>query len=345
MSNAPRIDDIEKKVNASSVNNLFINSAMDFWQRGTSISAPGNTVFYGTADRWAHDVGGGGADGDFERSTDVPNSLFKYSLLATATGDGGDTIMIGQRLEAGDIRPYIGRTMTVSFWAKASSALTHSLSILTPVGAEDTWDTASLVGNTSGGIDIEEFKQNLNFTTSWIRYSYTFVVPATAADGLAITLGQIATAATSDEFYTTGWMLHEGSEIVDFQRAGRNMQDELSMCQRYHVSTNPQARLFAHHGTGFMGNPTLFQGSLTLPVSMRIVPSASLTGAFRISTLATTNPVNNGSLGIGTSGSLFNGNILGFSVSLSSGSATAGQGASMGGANDVTAKFSIDAEL
>jgi len=211
------------------VNNLFINSAMDFWQRtaGTTTQLT-SVVTYSGADRFYMEKAGGSADITCQRSTDTPSSQFKYSMLFTG-GESIDSLDVGQRIEADNIRHLIGKTVTFSCWVKTNNTDQFEIQVQTPVSTtEDSWV------QDNPATDTQEESRIINPSSGvWFRIDKTFVVPANAQYGLSVQLRWETNVDSGDEYYTTGWMLHEGSSVVDFQRAGRNLQDELAMCQRY----------------------------------------------------------------------------------------------------------------
>ena len=216
------------------INNLFINSAMDFWQRGTSAVEAAPFFDYRGPDRFWMENRGGSAASTWDRVTNVPNNQFKYSLeFAADTGASGDNIWVFQKIEADNIRRYIGKTMTFSLWLNATldSDDSNEIRIYTPSSStENDW----LGGAGDMASQDLEFSQVMEIPMpgGWFRRSYTFIVPSSASKGLAVGF-HIDDVDDGESVVTTGWMLHEGSQVVDFQKAGRNMQEELAMCQRY----------------------------------------------------------------------------------------------------------------
>lgn len=208
--------------------NLIINGAMDFWQRATATTALNLTASY-TADRFVAEKAGGGALIDWVRSTTVPTNEFTYSLRFTGA-ESNDELFCFQRIESHIIKSYIGRTMTFSLWLQSTTTDAVDLKVLTPTGAVDVWST-----DISGTPDVTEFSSSTAFSTSWVRHSFSFVVPTNATKGLAVGFHINGGVGTGDIYRTTGWMLTEGSTTpANFYRAGASRQSELSMCQRYY---------------------------------------------------------------------------------------------------------------
>lgn len=218
--------------NASNPNpiNLLINGAMDFWQRGVGGVQLSSVVAY-TADRYACEKAGVGTLVQWDRSTNVPsNGAFPYSLQFTG-GESGDTVYCFQRIEAALIRPYVGKTLTLSLWLQSSLTQTVKLQALTPVsGVVDQWST-----DNSTSADITQANLSVSSTTTWTRFSISFIVPTAAENGLEVGIYLDANVDTGEVFRTTGWMLTEGPVApANFYRASSTMQDELAACQRYY---------------------------------------------------------------------------------------------------------------
>ena len=101
--------------------NKIINGDFRIWQRGTSFSNPNNVY---TADRW---VAGTDATCTVSQQTFTPGAapvsgyegVFFYRSAKSA---GGTYFQANQKIE--DVRAFAGQTITISFWAKADSAIT-----------------------------------------------------------------------------------------------------------------------------------------------------------------------------------------------------------------------------
>lgn len=219
-------------------------------------------------------IGGSGGSGGClaTRSTTVPNSQFKYSVQQVENGDAsGNSLVAAQRIEAANIRPYIGKTMTLSLWLRFTGFLpVPQLIISTPTNvAEDSWQTNEPLG------EVNQFTYLPSVTLGvWTRVSYSFVVPAAAVNGLQVMLATQAYTGTPTMNHT-GWMLTEGPAApANFYRAGKTIQDEMAMCQRYAV--NPQlddSGSSASYGTGAARSATEARIMIPLPVTMREPPS------------------------------------------------------------------------
>jgi hypothetical protein len=236
--------------------NAIINGDFNVWQRGTSFAAIAASTY--TADRWVYEKSGAMVH-TVSRSTDVPTvaqagRLFNYSILADCTTvdasiAAGDYAAIVQKMEGYNFLPLAQRTMTLSFWVKATKTGTYCVGFMNSVpdrsyvgeytvSASDTWEykTITVTASPSAG--------TWNYTTGigvyvWFSLATgsTFqTTAATWATGNYLgTSNQVnACDSTSNNFYITGVQLEAGSTATDFEY--RTYQDELNLCLRYFES-------------------------------------------------------------------------------------------------------------
>ena len=180
--------------------NLIINGGFDVWQRGTSQTSTG----YGCADRWGmHRVTNGA-----QRSTDVPNGDFKYSMQYTSLTTGMIDLWMRQYIEDyGRVIRDTSKTFTVSFWAKANRVGVVSV---------------DLNDRNHGSITVD---------TTWQKYSHTFTGDALyAGDNAMLDFGSNENAWTIN---ITGIQLELGSVATEFDNS-RSYGEELALCSRYY---------------------------------------------------------------------------------------------------------------
>ena len=110
-----------------------INGGMDVWQRGTSISIAASNNGY-TADRWQTYTGANQAitvsRQSVADSTNLPNIQYciRYQRNSGQTGTGD--LNIGQNIETANSIPLAGKTITLSFYARAGANYSPTSSIL-----------------------------------------------------------------------------------------------------------------------------------------------------------------------------------------------------------------------
>jgi hypothetical protein len=241
---------------------------------------------------------------------------------------------IAQGIE--DVRTFAGQTVTVSFWAKATSG--------TPkVGIE----LRQFFG--TGGSSAVELSDSVTISTSWVRYSKTFNVPSISGktigannNQLSLDLwtsagtdfnsrsGSIGIQTTTIDFW--GVQVEAGSVATAFQTATGTFQGELAACQRYFYRYNAAAT------TGPLGVGSYY-GSTTLVVpiqmkqTMRTAPSATFNNPTNFTAYS------NGAARAATAMSLDIANTDVYSVTITTSAATAGNAASV---NAVQTNASID---
>ena len=297
MSKAAELAALIGSQTALSNRNLIINGAMQVAQRGDVTGITGAGIF-GGADRFPTNGSNYGTV-SLVQEADAPEGFaesqrVKFTTARSTTG-AGDHFIIGTRLEGQDLQRFKKGTsnaesMTVSFYAKASQATTITLELFDA-------DNSRHAG--------KEFA----ITTSWARYSYSFVGDTTGAfdndnvlsmyvffwlsagtdftggtnpDGSWIAntnnrrvhsdVGTTFMDTLNAEFNLTGIQLEVGEQATPFEH--RSFGDELVRCQRY-FSILPS---FSGPGTG----STSVRGFGSHVVSMRSSPTLAVTGAMNV---------------------------------------------------------------
>lgn len=269
--NQAKITDIR-----NAVPNLFINGAMDFWQRGTVVTSYGGNAAIVLADRFKGRATGGGPTSDLARSTDVPNSNFTYSFQYNKTGGSGTGYTFGQRVEGVVAAPYSGRVMTASCWVKVNVAQTVSLTVST-VNTLDVWPDVG--GDNAVTVTPASVALAANV---WTRVSCTFTAPAaTTKNGIGAFMNTGATGNYTA--WTTGFMLTPGAYVADsstpFYRARPTLASELVECQRfyeksYDVGTTP-GTVTTTGSERFRANGTNHLQQVIYRVTKRVAPTVT----------------------------------------------------------------------
>lgn len=220
----------------TSYKNKLINGEFDIWQRGTSFS----TSNAYTADRWVI-VGASGQTVSVSQQSFTPGAApvsgYEGTFFARLAWSGtpSGTYWFTQRVE--DVRTLAGQTVTLSFWAKASS----TTSAFTPM-FEQNFGTggSSIVGTTGSAITI---------TTSWQRFTQTFSIPSISGKTIGTSsylevrplVG--STAVTGNNIDIWGVQVENGNIATQFEQ--RFIGDELRLCERYYEISS---------GGGYIGN-------------------------------------------------------------------------------------------
>ena len=227
--------------------NFVINGGFDIWQRGTSFSG----LVY-TADRWIVNYG---TSPTVTQSTDVPNSNYLYSISVS----GSNYTTISQRIESFNARQLVGKTITLSFWAKQTSGSGISVALYYAT-AVDNFASVTQISSNSPSV-----------TSSWAYYQIQIPassVVSSVANGLSVAFfGPVG----SSTFLLAGVQLEIGSVATPFSRAGGTLSGELTACQRYYYREGGDAP-FQGMGQGIATSTTNGNVQITLPVQMRIAP-------------------------------------------------------------------------
>jgi len=235
-----------------------------------------------------------------------------------------------------DVRTFAGETITVSFWAKASSGTPNVV----------VWTRQNFGSGGSTIVEIGSTKKAIS--TSWARYSFTIAVPSisgkTIGTGSFLAIRVVTSAGTDRNAYTDsigiqsatidiwGVQAEAGSVATAFQTASGTIQGELAACQRYYWRNTPgtaygtfglgqtiatdQARMLINYPVQMRVNPTSLDyanvgatnnthGAVTAPSSLSIQQNGNLTallafvgvGAFAGAGDATTFLANNSTTG------------------------------------------------
>tara|TARA_R110000796_G_scaffold69170_4_gene157983 strand:+ start:2438 stop:4141 length:1704 start_codon:yes stop_codon:yes gene_type:complete len=256
--------------------NLIINGNFDVWQRGTSFTS----VASFTVDRFGIVFKNSSDTIDINREnftlgqTDVlTNPTYFVNADVTAGGAGGST-RFGTKIE--DLRKFEAKTLTISYYVKASSATT----IVGRVGAQfgtggsPSAATAQLVG-------IE------SVTTSWQKITRTVTVASIAGKTLGTNNNNYL------EFYwelpvnTTiscqfaSLQIEEGSVATDFEHVP--IGQTLALCQRYYQKSY-NTGVFAGANTGanvgihdvIAPSSASMIGLVNFPTVMRVNPAITV---------------------------------------------------------------------
>ena len=260
--------------------NPVINGGMDIFQRGTASTAIGSGTFL--ADRWQAARVGFAAGGSQSRqtvsdSTNLPNIQYSLRLQRDSGNTSTAGVIVGQNIESVNSIPFAGKTVTLSFYARAGANFSATSSILKTDFATGTGTDQNFV--TSGTLTgISNTQTDHTLTTSWQRFVVTRSIPSNATQ-IAFTLyfNPTGTAGANDWFEVTGAQIDLGtytaSSAPTFRRSGGTLAGELALAQRYYYRTTPSSA-YSRFGLGQCSSTTQALGIVPFPVQMRVAPSA-----------------------------------------------------------------------
>ena len=246
--------------------NYVINGALDFWQRGTGATLGGNSSGFPSADRMRVISSGASSPAiTLSRSTDVPSGVgaqYSAAMSWSSNISAGD-VMIVHAVENGKYL-FAGKTVTVSFYAKAATAIQSKFDF-----------------------DQDYSETFFNLTTSWARYSHTVTLPSNYGTSRPSAAAQndnvemrfirfTSISSAANTIYFTGLQVEESPIATPFRRNAPSLQAELSACHRYYwrlvgTATTVTPALLAiafSSGGGFV--------NMQFPVQMRANASTTL---------------------------------------------------------------------
>lgn len=257
--------------------NPIINSNFSVWQRGTSsaISTSGTYL----ADRWQGYRAVTGSTYSRQTTNDTTN-LPNIQYCARIQRDSGNTstsaLHLQQNFESVNSIPYAGKSIVLSFYARAGANYSSASSALSVQLASGTGTDQNLIFTPYTGAAYP-VNSSATLTTTWQRFTFTGTVATTATE-LAVLFyyTAVGTAGANDYFEVTGVQLELGSVANTYMPNQPTYQGELAACQRYlQLLTTP-------HPMKANGTTTVY-GTVNYQ-TMRSTPTLSLlnSNAFQI---------------------------------------------------------------
>lgn len=255
----------------SGYKNRMINGSFEINQRtATSTTADLSYVF----DRWFLNRSGGTATYSSQTGTigNLTDNFVTHARIVTASQSAaGDFALLAQALDG--VHNLAGKTVTVSFWAKAGSG--------TPKIAVE-W---SQVFGTGGSTAVNTYGGQVTLSTSWVRYSVTMSIPSVTSKTLGSTVhyGQLNLWTSAGTTYSsrTGalgvqdttidiWGVQVEDNPIATSYEYRPAAIELPLCQRYYYRINSsEGGLYTNFVYTRQDTATVAYGVIHLPVKMR----------------------------------------------------------------------------
>jgi hypothetical protein len=179
---------------------------------------------------------------------------------------------LAQSLETVNSIPYAGKTVTLSFYARAGanySAASSALAVKLDSGTAT--DQNVLNGYTGGASPINT---SVTLTSTWQRFTATGTVATNVTElGVYFIFTPVGTAGANDWFEITGVQLDVGNVALPFRRSGGTIQGEFAACSYYYYrlsGTNTQIGGFGTATTTTNARITVKLGA----GKMRVSPTA-----------------------------------------------------------------------
>ena len=259
--------------------NPVLNSAMQIWQRGTSVAiaastGAGSTTF--SADRFQTGTGANQAITISRQATgDTTNLPFiqyalRYQRNSGQTGTGA--LNLAQNFESINSIPFAGKVVTLSFYARAGanySAASSALGVI--LYSATSTDGNVLTGGFTGA--ATPISSSATLTTTWQRFTFTSTTIASTTTQIAPVFGftPVGTASTNDYYEITGVQIDIGSVALPFRTYAATIQGELAACQRYYWRTTG-TNIIPY--TAYAKDSAEAYISVTFPSVMRTIPTS-----------------------------------------------------------------------
>ena len=257
--------------------NAVINGAMDIWQRGTSFTTTGTFATSYTADRWqGYQGGGGNTQVTSRQASDLPG--FRYFARIQRPSGNTSTAYLGYwtTLETANSIPLAGKTVTLSFYARAGSNMTNSNALVATINSGTGTDQPnySFTGYTTVATSTVNLLSSGGIVNGWQRYTLTGTVASNMTEvGVTFAYTPTGTASTNDYYDITGVQLEVGSVATPFTTTTGTIQAELAACQRYYIRWNGSDGINSIIGTGLPSSAGAGRIVIPLPVTMRTTPA------------------------------------------------------------------------
>ena len=277
--------------------NLIINGNMDFWQRNTS--AVGLTSGQYLADRWQYGKSGSVIENG-SQDTIVPTAVesgmqsrfsYKQNITTNVPSLGAsDYSAFIYNVEGHDYAALHGNPFRFQFWWRATVTGTFSVSFSNAASNRfytttfscptiNTWQkvTIDVPANTTG---TWNFDNTLGMVIYIVKAAGTSrqtsnINAWTNSGNLAANTQTNGVATIGNSFWISQVMLVPGafpaSANVPFERAGRTIQQELAMCQRYCQILELTQYYFAFSSSATAG---VARTNITFP-EMRATPNTT----------------------------------------------------------------------
>lgn len=228
-------------------------------------------------------------------------------IVTASQSAAGDYSAQTQKMES--VRTFAGQTVTVSFWAKASTG--------TPNIGISGLQNFGTGGSPSANVIVTGTVQAI--TSSWARYSATLTVPSisgktigtnnddyfradiwTSAGTTISGLGYPAVGVQNVTIDIWGVQVEAGATATPFQTASGSLEGELAMCQRYYYRVTAD-RAFSVLASGFASSTTVARLTAPFPVTMRVQPTAVEWTTLSLQDYTSSWPISDLGMGVDTS--------------------------------------------
>jgi len=262
-----------------SYRNKIINGAFGVAQRGTTHTNATDAAY--TLDRWKALVEAANAVTITRETSTINNELYAMKLAATATNNNKFGVV--QFIEGEWCKNLRGKTVTLSFYAKADASITDlRAGIVEWTGAVNSltsdpisaWGGAGTNPTLVANYAFINTPAALAVSTSYQLFSVTATLGSTFNNLAVIIWSDDKTTTNGHAVYLSEVQLEEGSSYTKFESRQRSIEDIL--CRRYYFEHGMASVTL---GLAKVQNSTLCKMWVAFPSFMRTSPSVSSRGS------------------------------------------------------------------
>ena len=330
------------------------------WQRGTSFAAPAATTY--TADRWSQ-FNNSGAVYTVSKSADAPTlaqagTLITHCMLIdTTTSDAavavGDFIVTYQKIEGYNFRALAQRSMALQFWHKHTKVGTYCVAVQNAgqdrsyvteytQAVSDAWEYTSLVIPASPSAGTWDYTTGTGLTlyfTQMAGATYQTAANVWTAGNFYGTANQVnAVDDVANNFRLAAIDLRPGNVVFPVQ--SRDVGTEKLLAYRYYWEWQAGATADVVC-VAQAYNTTQSQGVISLPVTMRVAPTLSVSAAGDFKTLQASGSGSDACSSV----TLLSANKVSAALEFTSANLVAGDATRVDAGGSASAKLKFDSEL
>lgn len=272
------LDELQTRMDFEKVafgKNYIINGGFNYWNYDTIQTKNG----YGSDDRWININTGSTKTHSRVASTDTERAFFNspYFSRTVVASVAGASNNVGKTHKIENVTKLAGKTITISFWAKADSAKNIAIELQQVFGT----------GGTPSEAVISISSQLIALTSTWQKKTITVTLPpivgkTLGTDGVHTSSTNIVfwfdagsdhNARTANLGQQSGTFdiaevkLEEGSVATPWTPYEGEFGGEIQACQRYY-----QIVAWSDRKTATAAGQYLHQ-SIRLPITMRVTPT------------------------------------------------------------------------
>jgi hypothetical protein len=258
--------------------NYVLNGGFDIWQRGTSRNHTSLATLYG-ADRWAtfRPAFAAGASSSRREVFLVPGVRYSMRIQRQQGNTSTASITTSQPLESQNSIGLVGRSATLSFWARRGSNFSAtSNQLLVAIGQGSGTDEVYWRANS-----FVHSGDPVSLTTDWQKFTVTADIGLSASQvAIRFIYNPTGTAGINDWYEIAAVQLESGDHATPFRRHSPSIQDELLACQRYYWSLDPFNAQTVGFGYGHASSSIRL--AIPAPAHMRGQPTMNATGSYSV---------------------------------------------------------------